>query len=110
MSRESEGFEPHQFERDEDLDDTGVSQVIIERFVKYRLPMLMEIKAALADGRALTEGEIEMLSRVVARAGDFEHFVFEHPELKELVARVIDLVDDITDQAMENAERDPGSD
>ena len=112
MSRKDdkeEEFEPHQFERDEDLDDTGVSQVIIERFVKYRLPMLTEMKAEVGRGELLSDGEIEVLSRIVTRAGNFEHFVYEYPELKELVAKVIDLVDEITDLAVENAERDSGS-
>ena len=39
----------------------------------------------------------------------FEHFLFEHPALKDLVGKVIDLVDEITDLAVENAERNSGS-
>jgi hypothetical protein len=39
----------------------------------------------------------------------FEHFFFEHPALKDLVGKVIDLVDEITDLAVENAERNSGS-
>ena len=106
---DDEEFEPHQFERDEDLDDTGVSQVLIERFVKYRLPMLMEMKSEVGQGQLLSDGEIEVLSRIVSRAANFEHFLYEHPDLKDLVGRVIDLVDEITDLAVENAERDAGS-
>ncbi len=46
-----EEFEVPVFHRDHDLDETGVSQVIIERFIKYRLPMLIEIKQEMDEGK-----------------------------------------------------------
>ncbi len=103
MSDEKEDFEPHQFERDEDLDETGVSEVIVEQFVRWRLPQLQEMKADVDAGKLLNDGEIELLSRIVKRANNFEHILYEYPELKTLVAKVFNLVDEITDKAVANA-------
>jgi hypothetical protein len=104
LDDETEEFEPPEFHRDQDLDDVGVSEVVVERFVKYRLPQLMKIKEEMDQGKQLTDGEIELLSRVVKRAHQLNHFVYEYPQYKELVAKTIDLVHDITGEAVENAE------
>ena len=90
------------FHRDHDLDETGVSQVIIERFVKYRLPLLIEIKREMDEGRTLTVGELEVMTRIVNRAHQINKFVHTYPEYKELVAKIISLVQEITEEALEN--------
>jgi hypothetical protein len=53
----------------------------------------------------LTDGELELMTRMVDRAHNINRFVYEHPELKTLVAEVIDLVHDITGQALANANK-----
>lgn len=90
--------------RDEVLDEEGVSQVSVETFVKYRLPFLLQVKEEMDEGRELTDGELELMIRMVTRAHNINHFVYEHPELKTLVAQVIDLIHDITGEALNNAE------
>ena len=105
IDEETEEFKVPNFHHDEDLDETGVSQVIIERFVHYRLPLLMEIREDMVAGRKLSEGELEIMERVVGRAHSFRHFVYEYPELKDLVGKVISLYDEITTLAVENESR-----
>ncbi len=90
--------------RDIELDEEGVSQVSVTTFVKYRLPFLLRVKQEMDEGRELTDGELELMTRMVRRAHNINRFVYEHPELKTLVAEVIDLVHDITGQAITNAE------
>lgn len=91
--------------RDDRLDGEGVSQVSVARFVKYLLPFLLRVKEEMEQGKVLTEGELELMSRMVNRAHNINHFVYEHPELKTLVAEVIDLVHDITGMAVANASK-----
>jgi hypothetical protein len=108
MSLSDDTFETHQFDRDEDLDQTGVSEVIVQQFMRYRLPQLNEMKDEVDEGKVLSDGEIELLTRMVRRANDFENFVYEHPELKTLTAKVFNLIDEITDKAVANAEAKAG--
>jgi hypothetical protein len=91
--------------RNDKLDGEGVSQVSVARFVKYLLPFLLRVKEEMDQGRLLTDGELELMTRMVDRAHNINRFVYEHPELKTLVAEVIDLVHDITGQALANANK-----
>lgn len=100
---EEEEFVVPEFHRNADLDEEGVSQVAIEQFVHYRLPFLLKVKEEMDAGKVLTDGELELMSRIVERAHNVNRFVYEHPELKDLVARIIDLVHDITGEALRNA-------
>lgn len=107
MSKDNEDeFEKPEFHRDHDLDEDGVSLVIIERFVKYRLPMLLQIKEEMEAGKKLTDGELEIMTRVVNRAHQINRFAHTYPENKELVAKVISLVGEITDKAQKNESDD----
>ena len=49
---ESDGFEIHEFHRDEILDEDGISQVVLERFLNHRLPFLLQVKEEMDEGRA----------------------------------------------------------
>ncbi|RLQ23146.1 hypothetical protein DWB85_04035 [Seongchinamella sediminis] len=106
LDDEDEDFTPPEFHRNEDLDETGVSQVLAEQFVKYRLRFLLQLEAEVDSGHSLDEGEIEILSRIVKRAHNFNHLVHEFPEYEELVAKIINLVNQITDKALANARRE----
>lgn len=105
LEEEDEEFMPPEFHRNEDLDETGVSQVLVERFVKYRMRYLLKMEAEVDKGQCLNDGEIELLSRIVERTKHFNHFVYEFPEYKELVAKVVNLVGQITDKALANAQQ-----
>ena len=105
LEEEDDDFIPPEFHRNEDLDETGVSQVMIEGFVKYRMRYLLQMHAEVENGQSLGDGEIELLGRIIKRAHNFNHLIHEYPEYKELVAKVISLVDEITDKALVNEQR-----
>ena len=101
-SKLEDEFEIPVFHRDAILDEEGVSLVVVEQFVHHRLPFLQKVKAEMDEGKILTDGELELMTRMVARTHNINSFVYLHPELKELVAKVIDLVHDITGEALQN--------
>ena len=88
--------------RDEMLDEEGISQVVVERFITYRLPFLLQVKEEMDEGRTLTDGELELMTRFVDRSDRLSTFVYQHPQFKELIAKIIDLMHDITDEALRN--------
>lgn len=96
-------FHIPEFHRDHKLDGEGVSQVYVESFVHYQLPFLLRVKSEMDAGRQLSDGELELMARAIEHAHHINAFVFLHPELKTLVARVIDLLHDITGEALRNA-------
>jgi hypothetical protein len=103
-----EDFHIPEFHRNVKLDGEGVSQVYVESFVHYQLPFLLRVKSEMDAGRILSDGELELMTRAIAQAHDINAFVFLHPELKTLVGRVIDLLHDITAEALRNAGEKPG--
>ncbi|MAT93071.1 MAG: hypothetical protein CME59_10765 [Halioglobus sp.] len=97
-----DSFEVPEFHRDEELDEEGVSVAVVEQFVHRRLPFLLKVKEEMDNGKVLSEGELELLTQIVGRAHNVNTLVYQHPELKELVAKMIDLVHDITGEALDN--------
>jgi hypothetical protein len=90
--------------RDGKLDDAGVSQAVVDQFIHEQLPFLLKVKAEMDEGKVLTDGEMELMTRLVARAQKINTFTYLHPELKELVAKGIDLLHDITAAAVRNVQ------
>ena len=82
--------------------DDGTSQVLIERFVEHRLPVLLEMKERVDSGEPLSDGDIKILSRVVEQEKGFGPVAEKYPEYKPMIARLIDLYNDITRRALEN--------
>lgn len=82
----------------------GVSEVLIERFEKERLPRMLKIKKHVEQGLALDEIELGFLHRVLTEAQDNHVLVESIPECRELFARVIHLYHDITAKALDNEE------
>lgn len=82
--------------------DDGTSQVLIKRFVERRLPVLLEMKKNVDAGNTLTEGELQLLSRVIEQERSFGGIAEKYPEYKPMIAKVIDLYNEITAQALKN--------
>jgi hypothetical protein len=80
----------------------GTEQVRVERFTKYELPRLLDLKEKVDGGAKLSEVEMEQLSDIFERARDFYEFVEKWPKYKSLVAKIIDLYSDISTKALEN--------
>jgi len=84
------------------IDDTGIIQVILERFEKQRLPRMIEIKQRLDDGNKLNEFELEYLSEAVHDARALLPFLERHPEYEPLLSRVFHYYKIISDEALDN--------
>lgn len=82
--------------------DTGIIQVLLERFEHHRLPRIIEIKARLDDGNILNEFEIEYLREALHDAEMLLPFMDRHPEYEPLVCKVIHYYKLITDEALDN--------
>jgi hypothetical protein len=89
-----------------DEEHEGVEQVMLQRFVETTLPVVMEIKANADAGKKLTEGELEIMERLIERAKAFGPITYEFPELQSLIAKIIDLYDQIAEEALDNEQRE----
>lgn len=85
-----------------DSKDEGVITVLLERFNTQRFPRAMSIKEKVDRGEVLSDSDIAFLEEVFSDANEIKPLVDRHPELNELVARVISLYKEITDKALEN--------
>lgn len=86
------------------LNDTGVILVMIQRFERQRLPRIIKIKERLDDGNRLTEFEIEYMSEALQDARSLLPYLDRHQEYKPLFARVIHYYKVIADKALANEE------
>jgi len=82
--------------------DEGVAEAVIAQWTKHDLPLLLQIKEEMDAGRELTEGEIELLGPLLERARDMSRLAHLDEKSKELVAKIIDLIQEIIDQAVQN--------
>jgi len=83
-------------------DETGIIQVVLERFEKQRLPRMIEIKQLLDQGNTLSEFDIEYLSEALHDARELISYLDTHPEYEPLFSRVIHYYKIITDEALDN--------
>ena len=83
-------------------DDTGIIQVILERFEKQRLPRMIEIKQQLDEGNKINEFELEYLSAALHDARTLLPILERHPEYEPLLSRIFQYYKIITDEALGN--------
>jgi len=82
--------------------DEGVAEAVIAQWTNHDLPLLLQIKEEMDAGRELTEGEMELLGPLLERARDMTRRAHLDDKSKELAAKIIDLIQDITDRAVKN--------
>ncbi len=80
----------------------GIMQALVEEFEKHRLPILLKIKDKVDHGKAINEGELEFLEKVIEDAGRTMHMMVGYPELHEFCQHVVHLYQYITAKALEN--------
>jgi hypothetical protein len=85
--------------------DEGVSEVLLDRFIKYRLPQATAMREHVAAGNTLSDGELELLRRMLVDARRFGKFVHQYPKYQDLIAGAIDLYHEIMEKALENEEK-----
>ena len=82
--------------------DAGVIQVLVERFEKHRLPIILELKEKVDSGEVLSDREIDYLEQILGDAQKNKALVERHPKWQEVSARVVSLYKEITEKALEN--------
>ena len=82
--------------------DEGVIAVLVERFTKQRLPRLLRLKEKVDGGEKLSETDIGFLQEVFEGSKDTMPMADRHPEYQDIIAKVIRLYHEITEQALKN--------
>lgn len=82
--------------------DEGVIAVLIERFNKERLPRMLRLKEKVDSGEKLGDMDISFIQEVFKDANHVLPLGDRHPEYQNLIAKVIRLYHEITEQALKN--------
>ena len=82
--------------------DSGMIQVLAERFENQRLPRVLFIKEKVDKGGVLDEFDIEFLEQVFEDANTIKPLLDRHPEWQPLAARMVHLYKEITEIALKN--------
>jgi ATP-dependent helicase/DNAse subunit B len=82
--------------------DEGVIAVLIERFNKERLPRMLRLKEKVDSGEKLGDMDISFIQEVFKDANHVLPLGDRHPEYQDLIAKVIRLYHEITEQALKN--------
>lgn len=82
--------------------DAGVIQVLVERFEKHRLPIVLELKEKVDSGEVLSDREIDYLEQILGDAQKNKALVERHPKWQKVSAQVVSLYKEITEKALEN--------
>jgi hypothetical protein len=82
--------------------DAGVIQALVERFEKYRLPRILELKEKVDSGGLLDAPDIAYLDELLDDAQRHKSLVDRNPEWQAVSAQVTSLYKQITQKALEN--------
>ncbi len=82
--------------------ELGVIYALVERFEKQRLPRLLELKKRVDQGEVFSESDIRFMSQVVLDAQRSKRLIDRHPDLHKFCADVINLYEEIAEQALDN--------
>jgi hypothetical protein len=82
--------------------DAGTIAVLLERFVKQRLPRAQEIKARVDKGECLDRIDIEFLEQIFKDANENRQYLTRHPEYKDVLSGAAQLYHEIMARALEN--------
>ncbi|MDH3972118.1 MAG: hypothetical protein OEU63_08075 [Gammaproteobacteria bacterium] len=82
--------------------DAGVIQVLVERFEKHRLPIVLELKEKVDSGEVLSDREIDYLEQIFEDAQKNKALVERNPKWQKISAQVVSLYKEITEKALEN--------
>jgi hypothetical protein len=87
--------------------DLGIISVLLKRFEAEELPAILAMKKEVEAGNLLSDGDIEILHRMLAQA-EADHLgalLERHPDYRDLAASVFSTCRQIIERALENEER-----
>lgn len=88
-------------DRDQQEDEEGAIAAQLEN-ARRGIPNLLATKERIDEGDTLSDLEIANLEEFFERARHMIHIYDEHPEVQDLVAKIISLYVQITTKAVEN--------
>jgi hypothetical protein len=82
--------------------DDGLIVVLAERLETQRLPRALSLKEKVDAGEILNEFDISFLEEVIEDVRKIHPLVERHPEWQPVVAKMLDLYNEIAARAVEN--------
>ena len=86
-------------------EDLAVVTALLERFTKQRLPRLREMLARVDAGERLDDVDMEFMEQALADGKSAGAIIERHPELDEIVKKIVGLYHEIMTKAVENEKK-----
>ncbi len=86
----------------ENEDDAGLIQVLVNRLETLRLPAALDLKEKVDRGELLNDIEIEALEEILSDVDQIKPLLDRNPKWQPLASRMANLYSQITTRALEN--------
>lgn len=83
-------------------EDQGIAVVMMERFERWTLPLLLDMEERVNRGETLGRFDIDFLAEVLKDAQAIKARVDRLPEYQPLYTRVVALCEEITEKGLKN--------
>ncbi len=90
---------------DQNEKDKGVIMVLLERFNKQRLPRALALMKKVDSGELLDDYEHKYIEEIQKDTSQVRLLVERNPEYKDLMAKAINLWNEIIEKDIENQKK-----